>query len=220
MGRVLLVHGAWLDPSCWNLVAPTLRERGHQVGVVDLPLESLVGDTDAAQRALDDLGTDVVVCGWSYGGVVITGLEPTQVRHLVYIASLMPDEEESLSSLNDRHPVEVETRFEFDGEGRVRPVADSVDAVLWPDAPIEVASAARKSLRPQAPQTFFDMPKRVSWREVPTTYVICRHDRTVSPQLQHEQAQRATHTIEWDVSHAPMLSRPEIVIELIDSLAR
>ena len=220
MGSVLLVHGGWVDSSCWSWVAPALRERGHRVGVVDLPLETLIGDTAAAQRALDHLGDDVVVCGWSYGGVVITGLEATGVRHLVYVAALMPNEEESLNSLLERHPAEgVEDLLQFDDAGNVRVDGEVVDACAWPDAPADVASATRKSLRPMALQTLFDAPCRVAWRDVPSTYVICQQDRIVNPELQVELARRATHTIEWDTSHAPMLSKPGLMIELLDNLA-
>jgi pimeloyl-ACP methyl ester carboxylesterase len=183
-------------------------------------LETLGGDTAAADRALDGLGGDVVVCGWSYGGNVVTGLEPTQVRHVVYIASAVPDRDESLSAITNERPAEgFDSLFEFDDAGNLRLVGD-VDTFVWPDAPADVAAVARKSLRPQALQTFLDVPTRVLWREVPSTYVICRQDRVVNPELQRQRSRRATHAIEWDTSHSAMLSRPELAIELLDNLAR
>jgi pimeloyl-ACP methyl ester carboxylesterase len=68
-------------------------------------------------------------------------------------------------------------------------------------------------------QTFLDPPARVSWRDTPSTYVICRQDRTINPDLQRELARQATHVVEWETSHAPMLSRPELIVELLDGLA-
>jgi pimeloyl-ACP methyl ester carboxylesterase len=68
-------------------------------------------------------------------------------------------------------------------------------------------------------QTFLDTPARVAWRSVPSTYVICRQDRTINPDLQREMAPRATHVVEWNTSHSPMLSRPDLIVELLDGLA-
>jgi pimeloyl-ACP methyl ester carboxylesterase len=44
---------------------------------------SLAGDTAAVQAAVDELGGSAVVCGWSYGGAVITGLDLGAGSHLV-----------------------------------------------------------------------------------------------------------------------------------------
>ena len=68
-------------------------------------------------------------------------------------------------------------------------------------------------------QTMLDMPARVAWRDTPSTYVITRHDRTMNTELQREMARRAKHVVEWDTSHSPVLSRPDLVVDLLDSLA-
>jgi pimeloyl-ACP methyl ester carboxylesterase len=220
MGNVLLVHGGWVDSSCWDPVASPLRDRGHRVVTVELHRGTLAADTNAVQEALDRLGDDVVVCGWSYGGMVITGLKSASVRHLVYLTAFMPDKDESLTSLNERHPAEIGTVVQFDDGGDLVLVGHEIDELVWADAPPHLAAAARVSLRPQARHTFIEAPPRVSWRNVPSTYVICRGDRFINPDLQRQLARRATHVVEWDTSHAPMLSRPDLVIDLLDELAR
>jgi pimeloyl-ACP methyl ester carboxylesterase len=136
MGNVLLVHGAWIDSSCWGLVAPALQDRGHRVETVELHQGTLAADTKAAQGVLDNLGTDVVACGWSYGGMVITGLELQPGSHLVYFCAFMPDEGESATALNLRHPGDVERLFQFDDAGEVLVVgeADEIDELVWADA--------------------------------------------------------------------------------------
>jgi hypothetical protein len=35
MAGILLVHGAWHGPWCWDGVAERLRHRGHRVQVAD-----------------------------------------------------------------------------------------------------------------------------------------------------------------------------------------
>jgi hypothetical protein len=66
MGDVVLVHGAYVDSSCWDSVAGLLRDRGHRVAAADLHRGSLAADTKAAQEAVDGYDGEVVVCGWSY----------------------------------------------------------------------------------------------------------------------------------------------------------
>jgi hypothetical protein len=36
--------------------------------------------------------------------------------------------------------------------------------------------------------------------------------------LMEEMASRAAIVIEWDTSHSPMLSQPELVVDLLDSI--
>jgi pimeloyl-ACP methyl ester carboxylesterase len=132
----------------------------------------------------------------------------------------VPDEDESVTSLNERHPAEISTVIQLNDAGDLVLVGQEIDELVWADAPPGLAAAARASLRPQASQTFSDAPTRVSWRNVPSTYVICRADRVISPDLQRQLARRATHVVEWDTSHTPMLSRPDLVIDLLDELAR
>jgi pimeloyl-ACP methyl ester carboxylesterase len=151
--------------------------------------------------------------------MVITGLDPPAGSYLVYLSAFMPDEGESAISLSDRHPADIASLFQVDDAANLFVEGDEIDEFAWADAPADRAAAARASLRPQAMQTFMDTPARVSWRVVPSTYVICGQDRTVNPDLQREMAQRATHVVEWNTSHSPMLSRPELIVDLLDGLA-
>jgi pimeloyl-ACP methyl ester carboxylesterase len=164
MGNVLLVHGAWVNSSCWDCDTPALRERGHRVETVELHRGTLAADTNAAQETVDSLGTEVVACGWSYGGMVITGLDVPAGSYLVYLCAFMPDEGESASVLAERHPGDIATLFQVDDAGNLFVEGDEVDEFAWADAPADRAAPARASLRPQAMQTFVDTPARVSWR--------------------------------------------------------
>lgn len=161
----------------------------------------------------------MVVCGWSYSGMVITGLELPPGSHLVYLCAFMPDEGESATLLNLRHPGDVMTVVQADDAGDTFLAGDEIDELVWADAPPDLAGAARASLRSQALQTMLDTPARVAWRDTPSTYVITRQDRTMDTELQREMARRAKHVVEWDTSHSPVLSRPDLVVDLLDSLA-
>lgn len=212
---VVLVHGRCLTGAVWDLVAGELRGRDRRVEVVELHRGSLLADTEAVQEVVDLLGEPVVACGWSYGGMVITGLTLGASSHLVYLCALMPAEGESAIELGRRHPGGLAALVDTDEAGDVVLRGDQVDEILWADAPSETAAMARAMLRPQAMQSFLEAPPRVAWRQTPSTYVVGRHDRAFHPQLVDEMASRAVTVTEWETSHSPLLSRPHLVVDLL-----
>jgi hypothetical protein len=50
--------------------------------------------------------------------------------------------------------------------------------------------------------------------------VVCGQDRTIRPDAQRENSRDAAEVIEWPVGHSPFLSRPELVADLLERLAR
>ena len=56
-------------------------------------------------------------------------------------------------------------------------------------------------------------------RQRVAAYVVCTDDQTIAPDSQRKMATNATHVVEWDTSHSPMLSRPELVADLLADLA-
>ena len=212
---VVLVHGRCLTGAVWDLVADGLRGRGRRVEVVELHRGSLLADTVAVQEVVDLLGEPVVVCGWSYGGMVITGLALGASSHLVYLCALMPAEGESAIELGSRHPGGLAALVDTDEAGDLVLRGDQLDEILWPDVGSETAAAARTKLRSQAMQSFREAPPRVAWRQTPSTYVVGRRDRAFHRHLVDEMASRAATVIEWDTSHSPLLSRPDLVVDLL-----
>ena len=201
-------------------MAPELRARGHRVETVELHRGSLGADTIAAQEVVDGFGGSVVACGWSYGGMVITGLQLSAGSHLVYVCALMPDEGESASSLTEHHPTGFMALVSLNEAGDLVIASDEIDTFMWADAPAVRAAAARAWLRSQSITPLVESPVRVAWRDTPSTYVVGRQDRVVQPDLQRDMARRASAVIEWDTSHSPMVSRPELVVDLLDNVAR
>ena len=59
MATFALVHGAWHDSSCWDLVVPLLEREGHRVVAPDLPGDAPdAGYEEYAEVVLDALGDD------------------------------------------------------------------------------------------------------------------------------------------------------------------
>lgn len=107
MTAFVLVHGAWHGGWCWQRVAARLRAKGHDVYTPSL---TGLGDRAHLLNASINLSThiaditgivesydleNVVLCGHSYGGLVITGVAdrvPDRIQALVYLDALVPDD--------------------------------------------------------------------------------------------------------------------------------
>ena len=105
MSVFVLVHGAWHGGWCWGRVARTLRRADHEVHT---PTLTGVGDRVHLMNRSVDVEThiedvvrlieaeelsDAVLCGHSYGGMVITGVAdriPDRLRSLVYLDAFVP----------------------------------------------------------------------------------------------------------------------------------
>ena len=60
----------------------------------------------------------------------------------------------------------------------------------------------------------------VAWRSKPSWYVVANNDRTVHPELERFVAERmGATTYNLDSSHVPMLSHPELVLDVIRTAA-
>src|SRR5438128_9540659 len=85
MATFVLVHGAWHGSWCWNRVRKALEAQGHAVFTPTLTglaerSHLLSPQIDLETHILDVVNlirweelSDVVLCGHSYGGAVISG---------------------------------------------------------------------------------------------------------------------------------------------------
>jgi pimeloyl-ACP methyl ester carboxylesterase len=111
MSIYVLVHGAWRGGWIWKRVRRELREQGHEVFTPTLTgvgershlltpqvnLETHIADVMNLIR-WEEL-TNVVLCGHSYGGCVVTGVAdriPERISALVYVDAFVPEDGHSL----------------------------------------------------------------------------------------------------------------------------
>ena len=110
----VLVHGAWHGGWCWPRVADRLRGLGHKVFT---PTLTGLGERSHLLRLDIDIGThitdvvnvmkwerlsDVVLCGHSYGGFVISGVVEEMaaaIRAIVFLDAFLPHDGDSPQSL-------------------------------------------------------------------------------------------------------------------------
>ncbi len=106
MSTFVLVHGAWHGGWCYRRVAQILRKAGHEVYTPTLTglgershLMSPAVNLDTHVRDIVNLIrweelSDLILCGHSYGGMVITGVAdkiPEKISALVYLDAFVPD---------------------------------------------------------------------------------------------------------------------------------
>ena len=110
----VLVHGAWHGGWCWRRVADRLRAGGHTVFTPTLTglgerahlmhgavnLETHI--TDVVNLLAWEQLENVVLCGHSYGGFIISGVaerKSAAIRSIVFLDAFMPRDGESVQEL-------------------------------------------------------------------------------------------------------------------------
>jgi len=226
--EVVLVHGSWHGGWCWDAVVGELKKRGIPVKTVELPSvgeragEATLDDDVAAVRSvLDTAVNPVVLCGHSYGGVVAgEAADHPIVEHVVFLAAFMLELGECLLDLAYGDPPPALTRY-FREQGDVIEVAPEGRIIsFYADCDPVLAAEAAARLRPMSIFPAGTPVTRVGWREKDTTYVLATQDEAITIDNQRFMARRADNVVSWDTSHSPMLSRPDLVSDLLEKLAK
>jgi pimeloyl-ACP methyl ester carboxylesterase len=128
----VLVHGAWHGGWCWRRVADKLTQMGHRVFTPTLTglgerSHLLSPEVNLSTHVTDIINVirweelkDFVLCGHSYGGLVVSGVAdrvPERIAALVYLDAFVPESGQSMQDLRPRElpraltmpPVSAET---------------------------------------------------------------------------------------------------------------
>ena len=113
----VLVHGAWHGGWCWRRVSDLLEKQGHKVFT---PTLTGLGERSHLLRAGIDVSThvadvvnvirwenlaDVVLCGHSYGGMVVSGVAEqaaSAIGSIVFLDAFVPDDGDSMAGLTSQ----------------------------------------------------------------------------------------------------------------------
>jgi len=216
MATYVLIHGAGDSAFYWHLLAPELRERGHDVVAPDLPCEDdsagLAKYADTVVEAIGDR-TDLTMVAQSFGGFtapLVCSRVPVEL--IVLVAGMIPLPGEK----GDDWPANTGM-----GEAARNAELDYSDeiAVFYHDVPRELAEEAMRHARRQAQKPGEEPWALNSWPDVPTRYLLCRDDRFFPAEwMRGVVRERLGMTPdEIDGGHCPALGRPKELAERLES---
>jgi pimeloyl-ACP methyl ester carboxylesterase len=220
----VLVHGAWRGGWIWKRVRRVLQARGHEVftptitGVADrshlsspsVSLETHITDVEKLIR-WEEL-SEVVLCGHSYGGCVVSGVAdrvPDRIGALVYLDEFVL---ENGQCLNDTIPPEVRSerlaQAKEVGEGwKLPPISAEEFNVNPNDRDWVNRQSTMQSL------ACFEQPVRLTGalnRIKNITYIMASGwSPSPFPQFYEKAKAKGWKSITIECGHDVMLGRPE-----------
>jgi pimeloyl-ACP methyl ester carboxylesterase len=228
MPTLIFVHGACVRDTAWwwgRMIEP-LAEHGIDSAAVALPSCGETGgergdlhaDVNACRQAIAEAEGPVVLCGHSYGGMVITEAgADDRVSRLLYLTSVMPEAGQSLGELAGAEP----SPWMDPGEdGTVGVHADPVRELFLQDCDEATTEQAVARLTRQSVTAFTQPPRQIAWQRTPSTYVVCTEDLAIPPEVQRRRIKAGTRSVDFRAGHHPFLSRPGAFAELIATETR
>jgi pimeloyl-ACP methyl ester carboxylesterase len=225
---VVLVHGAFADGSSWAGVIERLQARGIQVTAIANPLRGVSHDSAYLASVIDQIPGPVLAVGHSYGGALISNAATgkSNVVGLVYVAAFAPDEGETLAEVTaaskdsvlgaalvpHQYPTDNGSATEF-----TLATANARDAFA---ADVSDAQAALIGAiqRPVSELAFGEPSGVPAWKTLPSWAVVPTGDRAAGTDVVRAHAERAGAEItEVDGSHVIMVSRPDVVADVIEA---
>jgi pimeloyl-ACP methyl ester carboxylesterase len=232
MGATFLVcHGAWSAAWAWKRMHPLMNAAGHRLVT---PTYTGLGERSHLANRSIDLEThiqdilnvikfedlhDIVLIGHSYGGMVATGVADRareRVSQLIYIDAFVPDHGQSLLDLNE--PAR-QFMHELVGKGdgwRVPPNPSPPDTA---QADLEWLTERRVDM----PIKCFEMKLELSAGRLtlPRSYIYATRITpadTFGPFARRAKSEPGWHYYEIDASHAPNITAPEALMELLQKI--
>ena len=223
MGTFCLVHGAWHDDACWDLLVAELECRGHECVTPVLPLED-------AGASYEDYAAVVVAClkgreapvlvGHSMSSAVIPLVAvKRRVRMLIYLCPAMggftppPEAPPSQRAGYERPPV--------DADGRSWWPHDRAVGELYGRLDTQIAARLAARLRPQ-PRAVFSMSYPLERPpDLRSAFVYAREDELFDDDWSRWIARRlfGVDAIELPGGHFPMLEHPATLAALLEQVS-
>ncbi|MCE7997286.1 MAG: alpha/beta hydrolase [Rhodobiaceae bacterium] len=239
MAAFLLIHGAWHDERCWELLVPQLAARGHAVHTLTLPGHwnrplpsyqiSLGRYGEAICEAARQIGEPVTLVGHSMGGMAISRaaeMQPNLFDELVYLTAYLPrlnkwTRMRSLALSDEKTQLWPAVRTDwFRFRAHIRP--ELAAETFYHDCPKDLADLAAKRLCSQSglPIVEFGRITHDGAGSRPMTYIECLQDRVISLDLQKQMQEHAPfkQVLTLDSSHSPFLSQPTALAEMLHGI--
>ena len=216
----VLIPGAGDSAWTWRPVVEELGRRGHEAVVVDLPCDDdaagLAEYVDVAVATIGDRSGLTVVAHslGAFTGVLLCERVPVDL--LVLVAAMVPAPGET--------PGEwwANTGWAEARQDVVERYGRSPEAIFMHDVPPALAAEEEAHQRDQS-GTPFELPVPIErWPDVPTRFLLCRDDRFFPADFQRRVVKERLGITpdEMDGGHLPMLSRPEELVDYLESSSK
>jgi pimeloyl-ACP methyl ester carboxylesterase len=227
---IVLVHGDWADRSSWSSVIERLQDRGFTVVAPPNLLRGPATDAPYLASYLQSIAGPIVLVAHSYGGFVTTNAATgnPNVKALVYIDALMPDEGETAGDLVEGSGSCVDENatnaVPFDGgvdlylrwEAR-ETYPGFIDCFANGVRP-EDAAILFAAQRPAAVAQFVEPSGAPAWKTIPSWSLIGTLDRVIPRTLLEMMSSRAGAQISRvRAGHLTPITRPAAVTKVIRS---
>ncbi len=214
---MVLVHGAFADGSSWAKVIPLLEAKGLHVTAVQNPLSSLADDVAATKRAIANQDGPVILVGHSWAGMVISeaGNDP-KVAGLVYVAAIVPDENQSADDVIKAYsPPPGLAEAKPDAAGFLSLTRKGIDEDFVPDVPAAERAIVYATQGAWNSACLADKVSVPAWTTKPSWYIAV-NDRMLSSEYEQAIAKHIhATTTTLPTGHVPMLSTPKDVAAVI-----
>ena len=226
MTKLLLVHGAWHNGAGFARLQDELRSRGIESETIELSsvarsdeeIGDMYRDAQLVRERIDGSSDDYFVLAHSYGGLPVTqGLVgASNVKGLIFLTAFVLDENETLfAACGSQDPA----WWVRNSDNTRLTTANPVDVFYNTCAP-DVASAAASQLRTHSLASFNQPITAVSWKSIPSTYIICERDNAIPVFAQEAMSARCTSVRRIDSDHSPFLSSVTELGAMIESIIR
>ena len=215
MPTLIFVHGACVRDHAWwwhNMTEPLAA---HGVATLTVPLPScgeagdelgdLYADVESCRQVIDATDGPIVLCGHSYGGMIITEAGAhDRVTQLLYVTSVMPDDGQSQAELTSAEPAPW---LQPSDDGTISVDPDMVREFFLQDCDDDTIGQALARLTRQSLMPFTQPPREIAWRQKPASYFVCTQDLATPAEVQRKRVRENTRLVEFDAGHHPFLSR-------------
>src|ERR1700761_399728 len=220
--NVVLAHGAWADGSSWARVITALKSEGINVVAAPLPLTLLADDVAAVDHSIARLEGPIVLVAHAYAGGVIGETRSKQVKALVYVTALAPDEGEKIADVFYRaapHP--LAPKLAPDDNGLIWLPPEAFKNAFAQHASAEDLAVLSAVQRPISPACITVPVKRPLWKDVPSFFLVAEDDRMILAETQRFMAARMKAQVRAHaVDHTPLVTAPDVVVDIIREAVR
>jgi pimeloyl-ACP methyl ester carboxylesterase len=225
MTTYCLIHASGQGPDGWKLLASELERRGHIVLTpafhVNRTDEGLAWHAETIVNALNHSGmhpANVVCVAHSASGMYLPLIaQRWSPRRMVFLAALVPRPGMSVVEQYRDDP----SIFNPSWVGQ-NPLEDKValDFVYHDCPPDRLEWAMSTRLMFYAKRALEEPCPLSAWPAIPSTYVVCADDRTITPEWQRKAAREllGVEPIELPGGHCPHVSRPKALADVLEQV--